>query len=128
MTIKKKQYKDISFDLSKNILTNDIKVLKNEEAIKNAVKNLILTRIGERLLNKYIGTNIEDYLFELNTIFVSSEIKSEIRNVINSFEPRVRIKRIDLFTKDVEVKVNIQYSITGEQVLENLEFILVRES
>lgn len=125
---RRKKFKDISFDLTKNIVTNDLKVLTNSEAIKNSVKNLVLTKIGERLLNKYIGTRIGDYLFELNIIFVSSEIKSEIRNVINTFEPRVRLKNIRLESRDNTIVVFIEYLITGEQAVETLEFILLRES
>ena len=125
---RRRKFKDISFDLTKNIVTNDLKVLTNNEAIKNSVKNLVLTKIGERLLNKYIGTRIGDYLFELNIIFVSSEIKSEIRNVINTFEPRVRLKNIRLESRDNTIVVFIEYLITGEQAVETLEFILLRES
>lgn len=125
---RKKKFKDISFDLTRNIVTNDLKVLTNKEAIKNSVKNLVLTKIGERLLNKYIGTRIGDYLFELNLIFVSSEVKAEIRNVINTYEPRVKLKNVRLESIDNNLTVFIEYLIIGEPSVETLEFILLRES
>lgn len=128
MAIKSKAFKDISFDLSKNLITGDIKVLKNTEAIKNSVKNLILTRLGERLLNKYIGTRVNDYLFEIDTIFITSEIKSEITTVLKNFEPRIVVTNISLKSKNNELVVSISYLVTGEQILETVEFILLRES
>lgn len=127
-TITSKVFKDISFDMEPNLVTKDIKVLKNEEAIKNSVKNLVLTRIGERLLNKYIGTRITDYLFELSAVFLKSEIESEIRNILNTFERRILLRDIRISTKDHEAIVDIEYLIIGEQIVDTLEFILLRES
>lgn len=128
MAVRSRSFKDISFDLSKNIVTGDIKVLKNSEAIKNSVKNLILTKVGERLLNKYIGTNIADYLFELDTIFITTEIKDSILTVLKNFEPRIVPTDVSVRKENHELIVIISYLIVGERIRETVEFILLRES
>ena len=59
-------FKDISLSFTKHPVTNDVTVLKNEDAIKRSVINLCRTRINERFFNPLIGTRIGDSLFEIN--------------------------------------------------------------
>lgn len=126
-----RSFKDISFNFSKNPVTNDVVVLKNEEAIKQSVKNLILTKIGERLFNPLIGTNTTSYLFELSSTFSANTLITEIEQILKNFERRVRLSNITVNLEDDsnEFEVSIEYYIVGmPQVLQNLEFLLVRES
>ena len=46
-------FKDISLSFTKHPVTNDVTVLKNEDAIKKSVVNLCRTRINERFLTTY---------------------------------------------------------------------------
>lgn len=126
-----REFKDISFEFSKNLITNDVVILKNEEAIKQSVKNLVLTRIGERLFNPYIGTNTTSYLFELSTTFAESALISEIEKIIKTFEKRVKLKNITVDSEDDsnEYNVSIEYFIVGlPQNPQTVTFLLVRES
>lgn len=126
-----RSFKDISFNFSKNPVTNDVVVLKNEEAIKQSVKNLILTKIGERLFNPLIGTNTTSYLFELSSTFSANTLIVEVEQILKNFEKRVRLSNITVNLEDDsnEFEVLIEYYIVGmPQVLQNLEFLLVRES
>lgn len=126
-----RSFKDISFNFSKNPITNDIVVLKNEEAIKQSVKNLILTQIGERLFSPLVGTNTTSYLFELSTSFSINTLITEIENTLKIFEKRIRLSNITINSEEDsnEFNVSIEYYIVGmPQVLQNLEFLLVRES
>lgn len=120
-------FKDISFSFSKNPITNDILVLQNEDAIKKSVINLVRTQIGERFFNSLIGTSLEKSLFELNTQEVASYIDEEITNLLNNFEPRIRVVEViaepDYDSNDLNVK--IQYDIVGLPVpTQNIEFLL----
>ena len=65
-------FKDISLSFSKHPVTNDVTVLKNEDAIKKSVVNLCRTRINERFFNDLLGTSIEDSLFETNLDDIAS--------------------------------------------------------
>ncbi len=126
-----RSFKDISFNLLKNPITNDIVVLKNEEAIKQSVKNLVLTKLGERLFNPLVGTNTSSYLFELTTTFSINTLIQEIEEVLKNFEKRIRLSNITINSEEDsnEFNVFIEYYIVGlPQSLQNLEFLLVRES
>jgi phage baseplate assembly protein W len=120
-------FKDISFSFSRNPITNDILILQNEDAIKKSVINLVRTQIGERFFNSLIGTSLEKTLFELNNEEVASYIDEEISNLLNNFEPRIRVREViaepDYDSNDLNIK--IQYDIVGLPLpRQNIEFLL----
>lgn len=124
-------FKDISFNFSKNPITNDIVVLKNEEAIKQSVKNLVLTQIGERFFRPYLGTSTSSYLFELSTGFAETELIQEIEKVLKSNEPRIVLSAINV-NSDADMNMFecfIEYFIVGiPEAVQAVDFILIRES
>ena len=126
-----RSFKDVSFTFSKNPITRDVVTLKNEEAIKQAVKNLVLTQINERPFNPLLGTNTTSYLFELSTEVGEQKLIDEIERVIIDNEPRVALENIYVAVSDDENKfeVEIEYLIIGASPeIQELSFILVRES
>ena len=126
-----RSFKDVSFTFSKNPITRDVVTLKNEEAIKQAVKNLVLTKINERPFNPSLGTNTTSYLFELSTEVSEQKLIDEIERVIINNEPRVALENISVNLSDNEnaFDVYIEYLIVGASPeIQELSFILVRES
>lgn len=122
-----RSFKDISLSFSRHPVTNDILVLKNEDAIKKSVINLVRTRIGERFFNNLLGTSVDDSLFEINETEVSILLNEEIRTVLNNFEPRVIVR--DVSTESVidsyELNIKITYDIVGLPIpQQSIEFIL----
>jgi phage baseplate assembly protein W len=99
-------------------ITNDILSLRNEDAIKRSVINLVRTRVGERFFNPLLGSKVENYFFELADIGIEEPLKEEIKTVINNFEPRVRLRNVDvaLFPEDNAMDVSIVYDIVGLSV------------
>ncbi len=126
-----RSFKDFSFNFTKNPVTGDIVVLKNEEAVKQSVKNLVLTQINERPFNPNFGTNTTSYLFELNTNIAANKLIDEIENVLRVYEPRINLQNItvDVIDDSNKFDVFIEYLIVGlPPEVQNLSFILVRES
>lgn len=124
-------FKDISLNFSVNPVTNDVVVLKNEEAIKQSVKNLILTKINERPFNPTIGTDTTSYLFELHTKVSANALLEEIENVLRTREPRIALEKIEIDVNEDSnnFEVYIEYLIVGlPPAVQNLSFVLVRES
>ena len=87
-------FKDISLSFTKHPVTNDVIVLKNEDAIKKSVINLCRTRINERFFNDLLGTSIEDSLFETNLDDIASFLEREITVLLKNFEPRIRLTNV----------------------------------
>ena len=126
-----RSFKDLSFNFTRNPITSDIVVLKNEEAIKQSVKNLVLTKLRERPFRPEIGTDSTSYLFELNRNTASNELLQQIENVLETYESRIVLQRIDVDTDDSlhSYDISIEYLIVGlPPEVQNLSFILVRES
>jgi len=124
-----RSFKDLSFNFTKNPVTGDINVLKNEEAIKQSVKNLVLTKYRERLFNPNLGSNVTNYLFELSSPADASSIISGIRTLLTTFEKRIEVKKIEVFTSDesYEYLIEISYYIIGEPLLQTTQVVLTRE-
>jgi phage baseplate assembly protein W len=122
-----RSFRDISLSFARNPVTNDILALRNEDAIKKAVINLVKTQIGERFFNPLLGTSTNSLLFELNTIEVSSVLEEQITTLLDNFEPRIRVRSIVVSSIDDtnELNVIINYDIVGLPFPpQNIEFIL----
>lgn len=122
-----KGFTDIDLSFKKNFFTNDLSVIRNEDAIKKAVKNLILTKFGQRLYNSDIGTTIESTLFSNYGQAETLALEDGIKNVLDRYEPRINTKSVDVtFNEDnYELEVTIEYLILGiEAFLQDVTFIL----
>ena len=108
-------FKDISLSFTKHPVTNDVTVLKNEDAIKKSVINLCRTRINERFFNDLLGTSIEDSLFETNLDDITSFLEREITVLLKNFEPRIRLTSVivESLVDSYELQIRIEYDITG---------------
>ena len=120
-------FKDISLSFTRHPVTNDVTVLKNEDAIKKSVINLCRTRINERFFNELLGTSIEDSLFETNLDDISSFIEREITVLLKNYEPRIRLTSVivESLVDSYELQIRIEYDITGLPFpSQNIEFLL----
>jgi phage baseplate assembly protein W len=122
-----RSFKDISLSFTRHPVTNDLLVLKNEDAIKRSVINLVRTRLGERFFNDLLGTSVENSMFELQNSGISSFLQEEITSLMNNFEPRIKLRTvfIDEPADTNELNISISYDIVGLPFpTQNIEFIL----
>jgi phage baseplate assembly protein W len=120
-------FKDISLSFTKHPVTNDVTVLKNEDAIKKSVVNLCRTRINERFFNDLLGTSIEDSLFETNLDDIASFLEREISVLLKNFEPRITLTGVivESLVDSYELQIRVEYEITGLPFpTQNIEFLL----
>ena len=120
-------FRDISLTFKRHPVTNDIIMLKNEDAIKRAVQNLVRTQIGERFFNTKLGTKITSSLFELANDDYIEPIQTEIEMVITQYEPRVVLRQVVVESRPEQnaLDVSIQYKIVGlNSPSQNVQFIL----
>jgi len=120
-------FKDISLSFSRHPVTNDIVVLKNEDAIKKSVVNLCRTKLNERFFNELLGTRIEDSLFDLNNDDIASILETEIENLLENYEPRITLNDVSVKAQQEnnDLYIRIGYFITGLPFPpQNIEFLL----
>ena len=121
-------YQDFKKNLEKSPVSSDLTVLKDEDAVKESIKNLILTDRGERLMQPNLGGNINAMLFENITPAILVLIQNQVRTTIELFEPRAEI--IDVIASsnydDNTVRVQISFYITNVQQPIALDVFLER--
>jgi phage baseplate assembly protein W len=102
-------FSDLHKDMTQNPLTEDLSLKRDEEAVKESIKNLVLTNRGERLMQPLIGGNVQAMLFENNTPVIIKLIQEQIKTVIREYEPRATLidvivrSSIDESTVEVDV-------------------------
>jgi len=121
-------FKDISLSFAKHPVTNDVLIIRNEDAIKKSVTNLVRTTLGERYFNPLIGTSVTKNLFEMVDEEISIIMREEILSVLRNFEPRIVLKdiRTTALPDDNQINVEIEYDIVGLGFpTQNIEFLLL---
>lgn len=73
----------------------DLSYSTHDQALSN-LKNLLLTRRGERIMEPYFGTTIQDALFEPNTDILIETIKSSISDAIAYWLPYIIINSLEV--------------------------------
>jgi uncharacterized protein len=112
------EFKDISASFQSNPLNNDLIAIKNTTAIARSIRNLILTKKGERPFEPNLGSGVYDLLFENIDKQTATIIRDEIMLVIENYEPRVEI--IEVLVKPnydaASMDATIQYEVVGINV------------
>ena len=108
-------FKDINLSFKRHPVTNDLITIKNEDAIKKSVKNIIFTILGEKPYSPLFGTSVNNSLFELANPLDHVRISDEIKSTLVNYEPRISNIRVNVanYPDSHELNVTIQYDITG---------------
>ena len=120
-------FRDISLSFKKHPVTNDVTVLRNEDAIKKSVINLTRTRINERFFNDLLGTSIVDNLFENMGSGLETALEEEISTLLKNYEPRIELNSVYVIAnRDFnELAIQVSYDIVGLPIpSQTIEFLL----
>lgn len=123
-----RQFTDFNLLFSKHPISADVTVKNDEEAIKQSLRNLILTRNYERPFHPEIGCQINSLLFESFGPITRNVMKQTIYDTISKFEPRVTVLSIKVSeTPDNnELSVSLEFRIKNTNRAITLETILTR--
>ena len=127
-TAKKYVHTDLDLAFIPNPMTGDVNPLRDVEAIKNSVKNLISTNFQERPFQPEIGSGVRGLLFELADPITMHDIEMAITRTIENFEPRVIVQGIEI-TDDVDnnaYEVSITFQIIATEQVGTATIILER--
>lgn len=115
-------YKDIGFDLipqftdnpqlHKTSEKNDLKPIYDSGSIINAIKNILTTSPGEKLLNPKFGLDLRGYLFETISESRAFFLGTDLHEGLTSFEPRIQIDMLEVLANIDEQQYNITISLS----------------
>jgi len=121
-------FRDFAMSFKANPNSRDFGAVKNENAIKQAVLNLVKTDIGEKPFQYDVGSRVTALLFEPYDVFTGEAIKDEIQSTLDRYEKRIRVTAVNVQDGfDVNsLEVRVQYTIVGERIVKEIDFILER--
>lgn len=123
-----RQFTDLDLNFGIHPVRKDINKTKNEMAIINSIKHIILTNHYEKPFNPDFGSNVKKLLFENLDIITASAIEREISQSISNFEPRVKV--IGVTAKpDFEnngFNIEMQFYILNQTAPVSISFLLER--
>ena len=108
-------FKDINLSFKRHPVTNDVVAIRDEDAIKRSVKNIIFTILGEKPFEPNFGSVINQSLFDLNTNLSEIRVSDEIKQSLLNYEPRIANTEVtvSVYPDSNEMNVTVQYDIVG---------------
>ena len=89
-------FKDITLSFVPHPVTKDLQILKNENAIRRSVRNLVATIPTERFFNSILGSNVKRSLFDFVDFATAFVIQREVQIAIENFENRIENLNIEV--------------------------------
>ena len=110
-------FKDISLSFEPHPVTKDLPILKNENAIRRSVRNIVETIPTERFFNSLLGSDVRRSLFEFVDFGTASVIQDQIEIAINNFEDRVENLIVQVYPIADENTFNLTviFDIIGQE-------------
>jgi len=114
-------YSDLDLFFGYNNRTKDVNTLKDIQAVKRSVRNLVLMNQFEKPFHPEIFSGVRDTLFELMTPVTAVILSKQVEDVIENFEPRARLVGVRAFP-DLDRNA---YDITVEFYVVNMPTELI---
>ena len=110
-----RQFADLDLNFTPHPVTGDVGFKKDENAVKQAVKNLVLTQNFERPFHSEIGSSLRSLLFQPATPMTKEILRKTISDTITNFEPRVELIDVEIRYKldDTAVDVRVIFKIVN---------------
>ena len=113
----KVKYSDFDLLFIDNPVTQDVSKKLDNNAIKQSIKNIVLTKPLERPFQPDFGSDVFHSLFELVNPFTIAKLQRQITYSITNFEPRVKVNQVmiepDLDSNLLNVQINYTIINTG---------------
>ena len=124
-----RQYSDLDLFFGRKSSDSDISKVTDIQSVKRAIRNLVLLNTYEKPFHPEISGGIREMLFELMTPITATIIAKKVEEVINNFEPRVRLVAVratpDLDRNSYEMSIEF-YVVNAPTELVNLTVMLER--
>ena len=120
-------YSDLDLFFGKKSSNSDVSKVVDIQAVKRSVRNLVLMNVYEKPFHPEIASGIRGMLFELMTPVTAVILSRQIEDVINNFEPRVRLVGVrtmpDLDKNAYEVSIEFYVVNTPTELVELTIFL-----
>jgi len=115
---------DLTFSAKPN--SGDVYKKIDAAAVKQSIKNLLMTNRGDRPFNYYFGANLVDLLFELDDDDLEDDINQYVVDAIKNFEPRAELLDVMVRAAPNTVRVRVEFMVKNTQQIEIVETTISR--
>ena len=128
ITSRRKGYSDLNLSLQLHPTRKDIIPLKDDAALKNAVKNLVLTSYYERPFHPELGGGVRGLLFEPADAITEIALREAIESVLVDHEPRINMVNVDIKNEADRnsYRITIGFNIKQDDSQAEVEILLRR--
>jgi phage baseplate assembly protein W len=117
-------YKDLPLSFNRHPITKNVNALVNAEAVKQSVKNIILTNFYERPYEPIFGGNVTAQLFENADSFLEYNISTTIQRALENYEPRANIISINVDSEEDKNQLNVKIKFKVVALNEPIEITI----
>ena len=125
---KQEIFSDLDMSFTAHPITGFLSRKTNRLAVRQSVKNLILTEVYERPYKPLLGCGIRNYLFEPFTPITRKLMEDSIRETIDNYEPRASLiaVQVEEYEETHTLTVSIAFMIQNDPEPVVLDVILER--
>ena len=122
------RYSDLNLQMIVHPQKKDIVPLVGEQAVKNAIRTLLLTNFMERPFQPALGANLRSFLFEPNDAITRLALKDAVINVLERHEPRIQNVNvvIEVTNDENTYRIIVVFSIKENDSVQDIEINLRR--
>ena len=113
---KKDLYSDLNLQFTPHPITGDLTRKTDTDAVRRAIRNIVLTNYYERPFKPGFGGNLIGLLFNLDTDRGLRKVSEQLSETIRTFEPRVRVVSVRVNNEGMNtntLELTIFYSIVN---------------
>tara|TARA_Y100000114_G_scaffold143625_1_gene151353 strand:+ start:2128 stop:2574 length:447 start_codon:yes stop_codon:yes gene_type:complete len=127
-TAKRKEYRDLDLSLTLHPIRKDITPLRDDEAIRNSIRNLLSTNRFERPFQPNLAGNLKDLLFEPATQLIEVSMQMSIESVLVEHEPRIKLIGVASTFNEAQnaYSINVKYIIKDLDQVDEVDVKLRR--
>jgi phage baseplate assembly protein W len=112
------KYRDLNIFFARNPDNNDISFVSGNSSIIQSIKNIVLTKKGERFFNNHFGTDILNLLFDNPSPAALQFLQKDIETILGEIEPRIIVDSVEIVYPDDDltndIRININFFMNKE--------------
>lgn len=121
-------YRDLDISFKKSNTSNDVRVKENVDAVKQQLKNLLMTSRGEKPFQPEFDIGIYELLFEPFDDITGDVMKDKIQTAVDNYIDRITIRKLEVRqTNDLnEIDIRIEFNMENVVEPQEINFIVNR--
>lgn len=110
------------FPIQVDEATGRIMTSRYEEDIQEAIRIIVMTGKGERVMRPDFGCGLREYLFQGLDYETVTQMRGEIEEALTGWEPRITDVEVDVIPDDGKMLIHVSYVVRSTNNPFNLVF------